>query len=594
MTRRGVNRIPLFLLARVVLVVGIGLTVSSLAVVAYATDLLESLENETVDARFSVRGDRQPPTEVVLVKIDDRTFQALRMEWPFPRRVHARTIEHISGDRPRAIAYDVQFSEPSTGKDDAALLEAIGNARGRVVLATSEIDVAGRPAILGGAKLLRDVGAKAGNGLFPDDPGAAVRRVAEEVDGLKSLSLVAAETARDRAITWPGGGSQWIDYRGPPGTFQSVSLSEVARQKTPRGFFRDKAVVVGATAPSLQDVHPTSVSGDRLMSGAEIQANALATALADFPLRDSTPVDVALIMGLGLLAPLASLRLRPLAMTGLVIGVGVAFVVGAQLAFNSGLIVPFVYPLIALVATSFATVPVRYLTGAFDRARDLFSRFVPAPIVDQVLGARGEPTLGGVRLEGTVMFADVRGFSGFAEALPAERVVEVLNRYLAEMSEAILGNGGTLVSYMGDGIMAVFGAPVEHHDHADRALAATREMLDERLPRFNGWLHSRGLGEEFRVGVGLNSGSLISGTVGSARRLEYAAIGDTTNTAARLQEMTKGTSHQVFLSEATRSMLRSEVPDLVYVDELELRGKQAAVKVWSISEDGHGPGAGTP
>ena len=138
------------------------------------------------------------------------------------------------------------------------------------------------------------------------------------------------------------------------------------------------------------------------------------------------------------------------------------------------------------------------------------------------------------------MFSDLRGFTSFAETLEPATVIGALNRYLTAMSEAILDHGGTLVAYMGDGIMAVFGAPLAQDDHADRALAAARDML-ERLEGFNEWLRQEGLHEGFKMGIGLNSGQVMSGHVGSERRLEYTALGDTTNTAARLEGMTKGT-----------------------------------------------------
>ena len=177
---------------------------------------------------------------------------------------------------------------------------------------------------------------------------------------------------------------------------------------------------------------------------------------------------------------------------------------------------------------------------------------MPENVVDQVLDRTDDDLrLGGVEREGTVMFSDLRGFTSFAESLPVTRVIEVLNRYLGEMSEAILNHGGTLVAYMGDGIMAVFGAPIESDDHADRALAAAREMLGARLETFNQYLRDEGLHETgFRMGVGLNSGPVMSGNVGSERRLEYTAIGDTTNTAARLEGMTKGTPHMLFAAES--------------------------------------------
>src|SRR5213083_2381495 len=161
-----------------------------------------------------------------------------------------------------------------------------------------------------------------------------------------------------------------------------------------------------------------------------------------------------------------------------------------------------------------ATGAIHGLTVAFEReqARDAFARFVPEAVVDQVLADADGVRLGGVRRVGTVMFSDLRGFTSFSETLEPERVIEALNRYLTAMSEAILDHGGTLVAYMGDGIMAVFGAPLQQEDHADRALAAARDML-ERLQGFNAWLREEGLHEGFKMGIGLNSGQVMSGHV---------------------------------------------------------------------------------
>lgn len=224
-----------------------------------------------------------------------------------------------------------------------------------------------------------------------------------------------------------------------------------------------------------------------------------------------------------------------------------------------------------------------------ERMRQTFSRFVPEPVVDEVLRrADDDLRLPGVRLDGTVLFSDLRAFTTFAEAMPADEVIEVLNDYFIEMSDAILDSGGTLVAYMGDGVMAVFGAPIEADDHADRALTAAREMLHERLPRFNHWLTERGLHHGFRMGIGLSSGPLMSGTVGSPRRLEYTAIGDTANTASRLEAMTKRIPRSILISESTRRMLRKPPDDLVFVDEVEVPGKRSKVRLWTLEEAGEG------
>ncbi len=324
------------------------------------------------------------------------------------------------------------------------------------------------------------------------------------------------------------------------------------------------------------------------MIGAEIQANAIATVLRGVPLR-SVPagIDAVLIVLLGLLAPFASLRLPTLRALSLALTGGIVFLVGAYLAFRSGRIVSVVYPLATLVVTSVGSLVIQYVTTAFERqrTRDVFARFVPEDVVDAVLAtADSDLRLGGVQRDATVLFSDLRGFTTFAESMPPDRVIQVLNRYLSEMSDAILDNGGTLVAYMGDGIMAVFGAPIVQEDHADRALAAARSMLFERLPRFNEWLRCEGMGDGFRMGIGLNSGPVMSGNVGSERRMEYTAIGDTTNTAARLEGMTKDTPHQLLAADSTCSRLKDPATSLVYVGEVEVRGRQAKVRLWSIAE----------
>jgi class 3 adenylate cyclase len=221
------------------------------------------------------------------------------------------------------------------------------------------------------------------------------------------------------------------------------------------------------------------------------------------------------------------------------------------------------------------------------RVRDVFARFLPESIVDEVLlRADGAARLGGVRLIGTALFTDLRGFTTFAESTPPDRVIEVLNRFLTEMTDAVLDNGGTLVTYLGDGLLAVFGAPIACDDHADRALATAREMLHERLPRFNEWLRTV-RHDGFDIGIGVSSGPLMSGNVGSERRLEYTAIGDTVNTAARIEAHTKLVPHAALVSEATRDLLTRD-DGLVFVDEITLRGRTKSTRLWGFSPGAEG------
>jgi adenylate cyclase len=557
---------------------------------AYGLDVLDGPELDTIDARFEIRGDRGSPDDVVVVEIDDVSFNELDQTWPFPRSLHAQLIDRLRRAGARVIAYDIQFTEPTDPREDNALISAVDRSDG-VVLATTEVGQGGQTNVFGGDQVLRETGARAGNSNYVNDSDGVIRRQPYAVEGLQSFAVVAAEEFRGRRLPVKEG-FEWIDFRGPPGTVRSVPFSRVIEGRTPPGFFRDKIVVIGATAPTLQDVHPTAMGGDAPMSGPEIQANAIATVLDDFPLQSAPgALNVVLIVLLGLVGPGIAIALGPLraAICGALLAA--LYTVAVQLAFNGGLIVSFLYPLASLVIGVVGALAISVVLGAFERerVRDVFSRFVPEPVVDDVLkNVDKNLRLGGERELVTVLFSDIRGFTGFSETRSPETVIDILNRYLTTMTDVILKHGGTLVTFMGDGIMAVFGAPIPTDDHADRALAAAREMAGPALDSFNDWLRSTGHGDGFRIGIGLNSGAVMAGNVGSERRLEYTVIGDTTNTASRIEGMTKGTPHTIYLSESTRLMLVGAHPNLEHVDELEIRGRRAKVVIWTTPADGSG------
>ena len=571
---------------RVALFLAVGLAMTGFAFVAYATNLLRPLELDSVDARFGVRGTQPTPEDFLVVEVDEATFNALQKTWPFPRSYHAGVIDELRKGGARAIAYDVQFSEPTEAAEDNALIEAVARA-GNVVLATSAVDDEGNGNVFGGADL-RQFRTRAGSAQLPPDPGGVMRRATFSVDGLETLSVGTAEIALGRQIGPKAADhSDWIDYRGPPGTFRSVSFSDVLKGSVPASAFRDRIVVVGPSAPTLHDVHSTPTSRDELMSGAELQANAIWTVLNDYPLQSPSPVLIALLIALfGFLAPVASLRLSFVTTILLPVTVGVAYTVATQLSFEQGLVLPYTYPMAALVLSTVGAVGTHYSVAAFERARvrDVFSRFVPEQVVNQVLAqADRDLRLGGVDVVGSIMFTDLRGFTTFSENIEATRVIDVVNVYLTEMSEAILDHGGTLVSYAGDGIMAVFGAPIDQPDHADRAVAAGKEMISVRLPRVNEFVRERGYGDGFRMGVGVHSGAFIAGNIGSERRLEYTAIGDTTNAASRIEGLTKGTRHMLLFSEATH-VLMTDPPtdDMVFFAEERIRGREASIRLFSL------------
>jgi adenylate cyclase len=151
------------------------------------------------------------------------------------------------------------------------------------------------------------------------------------------------------------------------------------------------------------------------------------------------------------------------------------------------------------------------------------------------------------------------------------------------VSGAVFDHGGTVVSYQGDGVMAVFGAPLEQPDHPARALAAARQIAGDGLPQFNRWLHDHRLSDRtLDVGIGLNTGPVMSGSVGSERRLEYAAVGDATNVAARLQALSRDTTERIFVAASTVEKLRDDVGGLRRFGEIELRGRTEPVTVYAL------------
>ncbi len=356
--------------AHVIAVLLAGVIAAVLGVAAHLAHLLPGVQSDSVALRFQARG-AQTTDDVVVVAIDDVTFSDLGQQWPFPRSLHGRAVDRLRQARAKTIVYDVQFTEATEEDEDLALYDAIARAR-NVVLATSETDGQGRTNVLGGDENLRAAGAEAAASNLPTGPGGVFERFTHSAVGIETLAVVAARRSGGpelKASDFESDGA-WIDYRGGPGTIRTVSFSNLVRGRVPERVLRDKIVVVGATAASLQDVHATPAANDRVMAGAEIQANAIWTALNRLPLRTAPWwLDILTILALALAPALVGLRARPQAVALVAPLLGLIWLAAAQLAFGAGIMVDLVWPLAALVMSTTGTVAGRYLAELGERRR---------------------------------------------------------------------------------------------------------------------------------------------------------------------------------------------------------------------------------
>ncbi len=384
----------------------IALLATGAGVGAYSLGGLDWLERGTVDVRFSLRAEHRPPADVVIVGIDNASLGDLP-RYPFSRVLHARVIEHLHAAGARLIVYDISFDRPTTPRADSALLDAAEKGR-PIVFATSLISPNGETEVLGGDANLRGLGDRAAAADLVPDRDGVIRHALDQVNGLPTVAAAVARQLGRRQANASQLKHGWIDFPGPPATVRSISFSRVLNGNFNHAMVRGKVVLVGATASVLQDLHSTAVGSP--MSGPEVQADAISTALADSPLRSpAEAVTLLLIVLLGSIAPLAGLRLGAFGAALVGACVLALWSLAAQLAFDSGVVLDYADPLLALALGIGGTVMVSLWAERREhmRLRELFAADAGA-MVEQVLRPAGprplEPTaiIAGYRIEEVV------------------------------------------------------------------------------------------------------------------------------------------------------------------------------------------------
>jgi serine/threonine-protein kinase len=388
--------------ARVLGLLAVAAIAVAAGVGAYSFHLTEWLQRPSVDARFSIRGEQAAPSSVVMVGIDDQSIGALP-RYPFSRTLQARVLERLKTAGARLIVEDVAFDRPTTEAADNRLFEAAARSA-PVVFGTSLIEPGGQTEVLGGNTNLASIGARAGAARLLADSDGVLRHTLAESEGLPSIAAaVAQKLGRPVASTQLADG--WIDYPGPPHRVAQLSFVRVLHGTFDAAAVRGKVVVIGATAPVLQDLHTTPVGAP--MSGPEVQAAAIATALAGMPLRSSSgALTILLILIAALALPMAALRLGTVTLAALATALGAAWCAANVLAFNSGTVLDFSDPLVALLAATAGTVLLGMWVDDRERRqlRQLFAAG-EATTVQQVLhGPDGQPlkrdaVIAGYRLE---------------------------------------------------------------------------------------------------------------------------------------------------------------------------------------------------
>lgn len=593
---------PRFQLRRQTII--IGFVALGLVVAGAWLNAFELLELKAIDAAFVLRGTHPPTSSIVIVAIDDESFTQTGLQWPWHRAYLARVVDRLAQAQPRVIAVDVLFFEPAEG--DAILADAIRRA-GNVVLANT-LTVVADPAYRS-EQLNQPVDALAraasavGLSNFPRDADGYVRRVLafQEFDGRAHYHWIAQTAALYLGETLPGAPTRdqlnlrtraiplqnqslLVNYRGSARAFQTISAYQVVNGEVSPARLHDKIILIGATTESLHDTYPTPFQGDRVpMPGVEIGANAIATILdGNYLTRWELGGRLGTVIVLGLIGLALNMVRRPALALLLFVAVALAYAAIWFGAFSmNGIEMPVIAPQAALAFAFLAPAVERAVVEEAEkrRVRHIFEQFIPPEMVEQIV-ARGIEASRGRRAELTILFSDIRGFTSLSEQMPPDQVVNLLNEYLEVMTGVIFRHGGTLDKFEGDAILAFWGAPHADPDHARHALLAALEMRVQ-LDRLRKKWAANSKAEKFEIGIGVNTGEVFVGLIGSTRRVSYTVIGDHVNLAARLQDLTKEYQWPLLISEQTFRKIQDEF-DAEFIAPRTLRGKSYPVRVYKV------------
>lgn len=571
----------------------IGLALAALVLLCHERGLLDVAELKSLDARFQVRGSLPPQFPILLVSIDQDSFDELGFSWPWPRSLHAELIRKLVASQAKLIAFDILFTEPKPDPaEDQELASAIAQA-GNVILAGEYTQVPGafgsKMSVLLPIPLIREDALGYGPvNLTPDQDGV-VRGALLSIP-FQGRTHPAFAYQIYRAVVGRGdlaGGPVpptylQINFRGPARSYPIVPYYRILADEIPPSIIRDSIVLIGAFAPSLQDVFATPFSASQRMAGVEIQANFVETLVANDPI---IPVlgwtHAGMFWVLALLTIWGAIHFRPLRAFSLVAAlVAVSMFAALYLFARYQLWVPVISPLLGIVLSYAGITLDNYIREHRERlrVRTMFSKYVSPDVMEEILENREGLALGGKRRHITVLFSDVRGFTSISEHIGPEQVVAFLSDYLPQAAQLVFKHGGTVDKFIGDAVMAIFGAPKSYGDDALRAVRAGIDMIELIDSLKEKW--SPIIGRPFKVGVGINTGDAVVGSIGSDIRSDFTAIGDTVNLASRLEGLTKELGVSMLISETTAEEIGDEIP-LQALRRIKVIGRETPLLVYT-------------
>jgi len=552
-------------------------------------DLLSRLDNTRTD-----------DAKITIVGIDESSFGELRRQWPWPRGFHAQLVNSLKRAGAAVIAFDVVFSEASDPGEDEKFARAIRDA-GNVVLASdfevAETEYATQEIQVEPLLLFRQAGANKGLAAVTLDGDLVLRQVSPHPEAFWRAVLRKHRRAELRAAADSAVDERtYIRYLGPEHTFRYVSYYQALdpEQFLPPGSLKDRIVLIGKDVKATPEpgaaqpdafATPFTASSGLLMPGVEAHANMIRSMVAGDAVHEiSRRIGLLLFLALVAAAGLLMASWRPI--RGALLGTALAALVvfaGGLLFYRWNSWIPVLAPLsgIGLIYVAHGGVAFVEEQARRRQVKRAFEYYVSPQVVNEMIAHPERLVLGGERRELTILFGDIAGFTSLSESLKPEEIARLLNHHLTRMTRIVLRHGGTLDKFIGDAIMAFWNAPLDDPEHALHACQAALEMTAALSEPFDAKTETGIPQIRLRMRMGINSGPVVVGNMGSADRFDYSAIGDSVNLASRLEGVNKLYGTLTLISGTTAQALKGRLP-LRRIDKVRVKGKNLPVEVFTL------------